>query len=374
MTSTSPFSALTWLQSNFQRIYSWRRVRVALLVSGIIFALFAYGWEISRWILIGRLLFFSFCALSVFGLFERWPKQLPRWMARWALQVAAVALTMPIAVWIGYSVTNFGLPEPWWRDQGRLMGFGIFAFLSTLIAPWIAVAALLKQIKNEAQNQALAFALERSQFEKQALDARLRTLHAQIEPHFLFNTLANVRELVITGSPRAATVLDSLIAYLRAAVPRINAPLASIAQELDLVRAYLEIMQVRMPDRLAFSVVSQGDTTGFICPPLAILTLVENAVRHGIDPAEDGGKISVSTVLLDNIWHIEVLDTGVGIASTGSASGTLQGTGIANLSERLKLAFGTGATVALAAAQPRGTRASVRFPATCISTVTEKSI
>ncbi len=357
-------TTLNWLKSTLYRIYGWRRLRVVLITAAIIFLLLAYGWTISYWILIGRWIFLGLCALTVFGLFERWPERLPKWMARWALQVAAVAVIMPIAVWISYTVTNLNLAEPWWRDKDRLTGFGFTTFLSMLLAPWIAVAALLKQIKNDAQNQALAFALERSQFEKQALDARLRLLQAQVEPHFLFNTLANVRELVITGSPQAATVLDNLIAYLRAAVPRINAPMASLAQELDLVRAYLEIMQVRMPDRLQFSVATQGDATAFICPPLSLLTLVENAVRHGIDPAEEGGKISVSAVLLDGIWHVEVLDTGVGL----SISSTNTGTGMTNLRERLQLAFNATANLTLTPIQPHGTRAQIRFPARAITT------
>ncbi len=363
-------SQSTWLGSTVKRIFGWRRLRVMLITAAIIFILFAYGWSISYWILIGRLVFFGLCALAVFGLFERWPQQLPNWLARWALQVAGVAAIMPIAIWVGYTVTNLGLPEAWWRNSDRLSGFGTFTFLGMLVGPWIAAAALFKQISNEAQNQALAFALERSNFEKQALNASLRLLQAQVEPHFLFNTLANVRELVTTGSPQAATVLDSLIAYLRAAVPRINAPIATIAQELDLVRAYLEIMQVRMPDRLRFSVEARGDTTAFTCPPLSLLTLVENAVRHGIDPTEDGGKIDVSVVLHEGIWHAEVLDTGSGIVNGSGGSGDANtptnqttGTGLTNLRERLRLAFGDQATLTLSATLPHGTRAQIRFPA-----------
>jgi Histidine kinase len=355
-------SQSTWLGNTVMRIFGWRRLRIVLITAAVIFVLFAYGWTISYWILIGRLVFSGLCALAVFGLFECWPPRLPNWLERWALQVAGVAVIMPIAVWIGYTITNLGLTEAWWRDKDRLVGFASFTFLGMLIGPWVAAAALFKQIRNEAQNQALAFALERSNFEKQALNASLRLLQAQVEPHFLFNTLANVRELVITGSPQAATVLDSLIAYLRAAVPRINAPMATITQELDLVRAYLEIMQVRMPDRLSFNIEARGDTAAFICPPLSLLTLVENAVRHGIDPTEDGGRIDISVVLHDGIWHAEVLDTGIGSDSKMTINQTT-GTGLTNLRERLRLAFGDQATLTLSATQPHGTRALIRFPA-----------
>ena len=80
-------TTLNWLKSTLHRIYGWRRLRVVLITAAIIFLLLAYGWTISYWILIGRWIFFGLCALTVFGLFERWPQRLPKWMARWALQV-----------------------------------------------------------------------------------------------------------------------------------------------------------------------------------------------------------------------------------------------------------------------------------------------
>src|SRR4029079_18017940 len=135
---------------------------------------------------------------------------------------------------------------------GRQMGFAMIVAASLIVAPWAALAALFRQVTGEVKNRELAFALERSQLEGQALDARLRVLQGQVEPHFLFNTLANVRELVDSGSPQASAVLESLIAYLRAAVPRLGATNeATLAQELELVRAYLAVMQMRIPDRLS---------------------------------------------------------------------------------------------------------------------------
>ena len=115
------------------------------------------------------------------------------------------------------------------------------------------MSALYRHISGEVQRQALAFDLQRSEYERNALDARLRLLQAQVEPHFLFNTLANVRELVDAGSPQASAVLGSLIAYLRAAVPRLHGIGDHAGQEIELVRAYLEVMHMRMPDRLQFS-------------------------------------------------------------------------------------------------------------------------
>jgi Histidine kinase len=352
-------SSQNWFSKHIARMFGWRRLRVVLPVCILFMILFSFTWEAGRHVLIGRLLFFGFAGLFAFGLFEQWPRRLPSWLARWALQVAAVAIAMPIAVWIGYTVTNWGLNPPWWRDQGRLLGFGTFTFLGLLLAPWMAVTALLKQIRDDARNQALAFDLERSQYEKQALNARLRLLQAQVEPHFLFNTLANVRELVTIGSPSASTVLDSLIAYLRAAVPRINQPTATMGQELDLVRAYLEVMHMRMPDRLAFALHADEAMHALICPPMTLLTLVENAMRHGIDPSEEGGRIDVRVTLAAGRCHAEVIDTGLGLTSVNEGLGT----GLANLRERLQLAFGGDATLRLAENQPHGARAEISFPA-----------
>ncbi len=207
-----------------------------------------------------------------------------------------------------------------------------------LVAPWVAVAALFRQREFAARSQALAFELERSELERKALDSRLRLLQAQVEPHFLFNTLANVRELVVAGSPQAPQVLDSLIAYLRAAVPRLHEPATTLEQEVQLVRAYLELMHMRMPDRLQFEVHADAAALAMRCPPTTLLTLVENAVRHGIDPSEEGGRITVR------------------------AGGGL-GTGLATLLERLQLVFGGDAQLRLAALHPRGARAELDFPA-----------
>jgi sensor histidine kinase YesM len=150
----------------------------------------------------------------------------------------------------------------------------------------------VREREAQARSRELQFALERSRLEKQAVDARLALLQAQIEPHFLFNTLANVQALVEAGSPRAAEVLKSLIAYLRAALPRLHDGPATLAQELALVRAYLELMQMRMPDRLQFSIDADASLQQRPFPPMALLTLVENAVRHGIDPLEDRAAAS----------------------------------------------------------------------------------
>ncbi|WP_407351182.1 sensor histidine kinase [Luteimonas sp. R10] len=317
------------------------------------------SWEGPWAVLFVRLVFVGLVQLLVFGLFERWPGRLPRWLARWALQVAGVALVVPLAVAAAYSLTTFGDAVPWPRSEARMGGFGMITALGLLLTPWIAMSALYRHISGEAQRQALTFELERSELERQALDARLQLLQAQVEPHFLFNTLANVRELVDSGSPRASDVLGSLIAYLRAAVPRLHEPDATLAQEIDLVRAYLEVMHMRMPDRLQFTLDIDPAASTLACPPMTLLTLVENAVRHGIDPSEEGGCIQVRVRLRGGRCRAEVIDTGVGLRTTSDGLGT----GLPMLRERLQLAFGGDAHLGLAALEPHGACAELDFPA-----------
>jgi LytS/YehU family sensor histidine kinase len=222
------------------------------------------------------------------------------------------------------------------------------------------VGAVIRQREAFARDQAMAFELEKSELERKALDTRLRLLQAQVEPHFLFNTLANIQALVDAGSPQASSVLKSLIAYLRAAVPRMHELGTTLGQELELVRAYLELMQMRIPDRLQFALHIEPAANSLQCPPMTLLTLVENAVRHGIDPREEGGRIDVDVWLRDGRCHVRVTDTGVGLQV--EKSGGL-GTGLSTLRERMQLAFGGAAQLRLTEVQPHGVCAEVEFPA-----------
>jgi LytS/YehU family sensor histidine kinase len=244
------------------------------------------------------------------------------------------------------------------KHEGRLSGFLLISGTALAVGPLLALGALYRERDAQARAQALNFALERSQLERQALDARLRLLHAQIEPHFLFNTLANIQALVEAGSPQAPKVLNSLIAYLRAAMPRLGDPNATLGNEVALVRAYLELMLMRMPDRLAFEIDVPAELAGVRFPPMALLTLVENAIRHGIDPAEQGGRIVVRARREpDGALQVSVADSGVGLSETRTP-----GTGLANLRERLAMFFGEGAALELASADPHGVVATLRCP------------
>jgi hypothetical protein len=342
----------------------WRRALYTLVWVALGTALLMTGWQSGYRGLQWRTLIVGAVALLVFGVFEQWPRRLPRWIARWALQVIAVGIAMPTTTFVIWVLSTADGAPPFWQDSDRLQGFGAITALSLFFAPWAALGALVRQKEAWAREQALAFDLERSEYEREALDARLRLLQAQVAPHFLFNTLANVQALVEAGSPRAPAVLRSLIAYLRAAVPRLDEPATTFDQELQLVQAYLELMHMRMPDRLQFDIRADDTVRSLRCPPMTLLTLVENAVRHGIDPSEVGGRIDIGVQREGERCLVRVRDTGIGMnASHGSL-----GTGLNTLRERLRMLFGDQAHLRVSAIDPQGVCAEIDLPARDVGT------
>jgi signal transduction histidine kinase len=344
-------------QDGVRSAFTLRRVLIALglavLVATVLNPVFVTPFPV----LLGRTLVIAMLLLLAFTVAGAWklPVAVPRWLA----QVLAVVIVAPLATFLVYvpSIASGALPM---THEGFVMGYTFIAGTALVIGPLLALGALYRERDTQARSEALRFALERSTLEKQALDARLTLLHAQIEPHFLFNTLANVQALVESGSPRAAPVLRSLIAYLRAAMPKLSAEDATLGSEADLGRAYLELMHLRMPDRLAFAIDIPDALRRLAFPPMALLTLIENAIRHGIDPGEDGGRIDVRACrdATSGRVHVEVIDTGIGLAETAAP-----GTGLVNLRDRLRAFFGADARLDLHAVLPHGVRAEIVLPA-----------
>lgn len=336
-----------------------RRLAVALAMSIVVGLVMLNTWVSSPSSLFLRTFLLALSATAAFALFEVWPRTLPRWLQRWALQVIAVGVFMPVTTVLVYALSTPAGAGPFWENPARLDGWTHLTFTGLFLAPWTAFVAIVRQKDAFARDQELTFALERSELERQALDARLHLLQAQVAPHFLFNTLANVQALVDAGSPHAAGVLRDLTAYLRAAVPLLHEPAATIDRELQLVRPYLGLMQMRMPDRLRYAIDVDPSALDVRCPPTTLLTLVENAVRHGVDPSEDGGRIDIGITRRGDRCLVRVADTGAGLDP--SAGGL--GTGLATLRERLRLIFGDAADLRLGPNTPRGAVVEIDMPA-----------
>jgi signal transduction histidine kinase len=280
-------------------------------------------------------------------------------MPRWKKQAIALLVSAPLGTLLSYVVMDFSSLVDI-LNPGRLLAIRLMLGMTLLIGFMVGLASLYRERDEQANAQALTFALERQTLERQTADARLAVLQSQLAPHFLFNTLANVQALVESGSPRAAPVLASLIQYLRAAIPRIDDGAPTLGNEEALVRAYLELMQMRMPDRLQYSLAIDPQLRAQRLPAMLLLTLVENAVRHGIDQSEIGGHIEVGARLhaATGLMRLWVSDTGVGIdESRGS------GTGLANLRARLAATYGDRAQLLLSAVSPHGVHAEVELPA-----------
>jgi signal transduction histidine kinase len=199
---------------------------------------------------------------------------------------------------------------------------------------------------------------ERHQLEKSLLEAKLQLMQAQVEPHFLFNTLANVQHLVETDPRGAGRMLESLIQYLRAALPQMRESATNLGREVDMARAFLEIQRVRMGSRLDFAIDVPDMLMCRDFPPMMLITLVENAVKHGVDPCCESGTITIRALEGDGRLRVSVEDTGEGIKPKKGG-----GVGLANIRDRLKALYGTSARLVIEERAPRGVVASIEVPA-----------
>jgi len=199
--------------------------------------------------------------------------------------------------------------------------------------------------------------LERAALEREMAEARLQVLQAQIEPHFLFNSLANVRRLYAIDHGAGREMLEKLMRYLEVALPRIREGTTNLAGDAALIEAFLHVQQVRMGPRLEFSVDIPASLRTHPIPPMMLLTLVENAIKHGVSPSERGGFVRVGAHLDGNQLVVAVADTGVGFPQ-GSGGGT----GLANIRARLLAQFGTQARLVLEHNDLGGVTATISLP------------
>lgn len=275
--------------------------------------------------------------------------------SRW-IRLFAVVLMAPLATFATALITQGSNFVAYLSKTETLLGHFMMLFLALVFGITMSILALRAERKERERADRLQMELEKNTLERELLNTRLRLLQAQIEPHFLFNTLANIEALVSAGSENAGPVLRHLIAYLRAAMPRLNDADATLATELQLVRAYLELMRMRMPDRLRFDVAELPHMAGLRFPAMALLTLVENAVRHGIDPSIGGGSIAVGGQLSEGKALVWVSDTGGGMSETAQP-----GTGLANLRTRLQAFYGPAARLDLHEETSHGLRVELHF-------------
>lgn len=225
---------------------------------------------------------------------------------------------------------------------------------------WVSVS-LLFYASIRARVMETAFRREQRQNtenRQQLLAAQLKMLQAQIEPHFLFNSLANVRTLIDIDPKMAKLMLDHMNDYLRATLLRTRKGTGSVADEFELLRHYLSIMQMRMGKRLVFDIAAPADVARNVLPPLLVQPLVENAIKHGLEPKIDGGRLCISARTSADRILIEVSDTGMGLVGEDKSASV----GLTNVRDRLKALYGDRASLTLENAPSGGVLATLDLP------------
>lgn len=244
---------------------------------------------------------------------------------------------------------------------GSAVGGGIIAALVYgLLGGGLGLVRYLqedRELAELAHRRELAALRER----QRELDARLGLLQAQIEPHFLFNTLASVHSLITAEPPAAQRVLDELVTYLRATIPRLRQGGArldsTLGQQLDLCASYLRVMQSRMGERLRHQIECPPELAALAFPPLLLLTLVENAIKHGLEPKRGPGAVLVRAERSAARLRVSVRDDGVGLRGELGA-----GVGLENLRQWLDARYGAKASLSLTSAPDGGAVAAVELP------------
>lgn len=198
--------------------------------------------------------------------------------------------------------------------------------------------------------------IKRLTSEKKAVEANLRLLQAQMEPHFLFNTLSNILSLLDTDPGKGKSMLVDLVRYLRTSLAKTREKTTTLGHEMEMIKAYLNIFKGRMGDRLNWHIDFPDAATDIPFPPMLIQPIVENAIRHGLEPKIDGGEVSIKVELEDHLVRVEVSDTGVGLNVAGET-----GLGLSNIKERLQALYEDGAGLILEENRPSGLKAVIEI-------------
>src|SRR5471032_2821024 len=261
----------------------------------------------------------------------------------WLAQVEWRKLMMVWLLLLLFGLTPFGLPKQ--------------------TAAFIALSLGLKVLaggkrKAEIEARDATSHADEEGMERRVVEARMAALQAQVEPHFLFNTLALIGQLIETDPPQAARIHQNLIDYLRATLPQMRAKgSGTLGRQIEMSRAYLAIMQARMGARLAVSVDVPPEMLSATFPVMMLQILIENAIKHGLEPKIEGGRIDIRASVDGAMLQVDVLDDGIGFNVHAG-----DGIGLANVRERLRILYGNRAQLVIEAPLTGGTRASVRIP------------
>lgn len=345
--------ASLWVLRRRHAAPAWARMLVAASLGGLLaialmtfIALFGVV-EYPNWWWIGMLPSMLICmgiALTLVATLRVAEMSLPEAMLaqmsespdwRSSLLLAAIAMA---AIMLGVTISFSAIPPL----------FGLELWTSFRSAPVagikISTFLLLLASANWAWWSARA---RRQQLQRGALEAQLRLLQAQIEPHFLFNTLANVQSLMDSDPARAKQMLEAFSDYLRAGLAQLRQTDSTVGAELAMAQTYLELLQIRMEDRLGFSIEASEEARAARLPTLLLQPLVENAIRHGLEPKVEGGTVRLLALVRDGRLEVRVQDDGMGLDAPRRTLHGGTGMALANLRARLHSRYGDGASLTL---------------------------
>jgi len=351
------FPCTRWRNLVYTFIWSSLIAGLFLLVSAALGGRMPNARTVGIYFVVGYFMGFAihalFAAGSMFGV-EAWLKQRRGFAARAVYYIAIPVLGAIAGFQAGDWFFHIGFHDP---AQAR--GW-IISIASTSLVISLILSAVLYTREREARAQA---ELERQRsaserMERDAIAANLRALQAQIEPHFLFNTLANISSLVDREPREAKRMLERFIGFLRASLAATRMERTTLGAERELISAYLDVLQVRMGARLRYAVEIAPGLESFSIPPMLLQPVVENAIRHGLEPKMEGGTVEVRAAREGAMVAIEVRDTGVGFHAS-----TEGGFGLANLRDRLRGLYGEGARLSIVENRPSGTIVSIHIPA-----------
>ena len=332
-----------------------------ILFALLTFAFFAYAW----WQ--GDLFNYGLAALLLIPLvvgvgwslslvLSKIQAMVMRRFSLWTTQL--IMLPISLAFIIGLFLIYFGWDflVGWFNEDLNSLLFFTFAIIviACTSAQLIDMIVGLHDAKQELTKSKLRIAAQ----EKLHAETQLKLLQAQIEPHFLFNTLSNISSLIGSSPALAERTLENLTTLLRGSLSRTREKTSTLGQEFEFARAYLEIQVTRMQGRLSYRCDLPEELHEIALPPLLVQPLLENAAIHGIEPKGAGGEIRLSARRQGEMLVLCVCDNGIGI----SESGTPGGTGLSNVRERLRLAYGHKATLELSPASPSGVEATISLP------------
>jgi hypothetical protein len=279
-------------------------------------------------------------------------------------RIPVLALGIALSVIVGMVLHNafhtLFDPDYFWipMHAPHSLGARLGSWLSNCFLATMATTVYFYVVReDEAHDTMHREQMDRVRLVREMTEARLQVMQAQIEPHFLFNTLANVRRLYQTDAPMGRAMLQHLSRYLSAALPQMRESQSTLGRELALTVAYLNVQKIRMGERLAFEVDVPEALHACALPPMMLLTLVENAIRHGLVPLPEGGSVRVCASVTDGSFRLQVADTGRGLQESSGV-----GIGLANIRSRLKTLYDADARLLLAQNAAGGVTATLQLP------------